>query len=135
MSRTRPVYVAVIDDDDAVRRSFGRLLRAVGIQPITYASAEVFVADTKRPQFDCVLLDVRLAGMSGIELAKRLVAEGESVPFIYITTHDDPETREAAEALGCAGYFHKADAGAEILQAIGRVCGISDLDKRIQQQG
>jgi FixJ family two-component response regulator len=135
MSRTRPIYVAVIDDDDALRRSFGRLLRAAGIQPITYASAEVFVADTKRPHFDCVVLDVRLGGMSGIELGKRLVAEGAKVPFIYITTHDDPETREAAEGLGCAGYFHKADTGAEILRAIGRVCGLSGLEKRIQQQG
>jgi len=51
MSKTTPIYVAVVDDDESVCRSFGRLLRAAGLQPIIYASAESFLADTKHPQF------------------------------------------------------------------------------------
>lgn len=121
MRRTTPIYVAVVDDDENLCSSLGRLLRAAGIQPITYASAEEFRADTKHPKFDCLVLDIQLGGMSGIELAQRLVAEGGHTPIIYITAHDDPETRAEAEAVGCAAYFRKTDPGADVLEAIRRV--------------
>ena len=125
MSSTSTTYVAVVDDDQSVCRSFARLLRAAGIQPITYGSAEAFLADTKRPQFDCMVLDVQLGGMSGIELAQVLAAsEGERTPVIYITAHDDPETRASAEAAGCAAYFRKNDSGADVLEAIRRVTAV-----------
>jgi hypothetical protein len=74
MTSTATTYVAVVDDDQSVRRSFARLLRAAGIQPVTYGSAEAFLADLKRPKFDCVVLDVQLGGMSGIELGEVLAA-------------------------------------------------------------
>ena len=121
MSKITPIYVAVVDDDESVCRSFGRLLRAAGLQPITYASAESFLADTKHPQFGCLVLDIQLGAMSGIELAQRLVAEGGHTPIIFITAHDDPEARAEAEATGCAAYFRKTDSGAEVLEAIRRV--------------
>lgn len=120
MSTITPIYVAVVDDDDSLCRSLGRLLRASGMQPITYGSAEAFLADTKQPRFDCLVFDVQLGGMSGIELAQRLVAGGGHVPFIFITAHDDAETRAAAQAVGCAAYFRKNDAGADVLEAIRR---------------
>jgi len=121
MSSAAPIYVAVVDDDENVCRSFGRLLRAAGIQPITYLSAEAFLADTKHPQFDCLVLDVQLGGMSGIELSRKLTAAGGHPPFIFITAHDDPDARAEAEAAGCAAYFRKSDSGAEVLEAIRRL--------------
>ncbi|SCK24729.1 Response regulator [Variovorax sp. HW608] len=121
MSTNTPIHVAVIDDDESLCRSLGRLLRATGIQPITYASAEAFLADTKQPRFDCLVLDVQLGGMSGIALAQRLVAQGGHSPFIFITAHDDPETRASAHATGCAAYFRKSDSGAQVLDAIRRL--------------
>jgi FixJ family two-component response regulator len=120
MSKSKPIYVAVVDDDENLCRSLARLLRAAGFQPITYASAEAFLADTKHPQFDCLVLDIQLGGMSGIELAQRLAAEGRQTPIIFITAHDDPEAREEAEAAGCMAYFRKTDSGAEVLEAIRR---------------
>ena len=120
MSTTTPIYVAVVDDDESLCRSFGRLLRAANIQPVTYASAEAFLADNKHPKFDCLVLDIHLGGMSGIELGQRLVAEGGHAPFIYITAHDDPDTRARAEAAGCVAYFRKTDSGADVLDAIRR---------------
>jgi FixJ family two-component response regulator len=120
MSKATPIYVAVVDDDENLCRSFSRLLRAGGIQPITYASAEAFLADAKHPQFECLVLDIQLGGMSGIELAQRLVAEGGHTPIIFITAHDDPKTRAEAEAAGCTAYFRKSDSGAEVLDAIRR---------------
>lgn len=121
MSDTKQVYIAVVDDDEKVCQSFGRLLRAAGFQPITYFSAEAFLVDRKQPRFDCLVLDVQLGGMSGIELAQRLVAQGASPPFIFITAHDDPAARAEAEAAGCAAYFQKTDSGAQVLEAIRRV--------------
>jgi len=118
MARTTPIYVAVVDDDENLCQSLGRLLRATGIQPITYASAEAFLADTRRPQFDCLVLDIQLGGMSGIELGEELVAQGDHTPFIYITAYDEPDMRTKAEAVGCAGYFRKTDSGTDLLEAI-----------------
>jgi FixJ family two-component response regulator len=123
MSIFTPTCVAVVDDDDSLCRSLGRLLRAAGIQPVTYRSAEAFLADDKRPRFDCLVLDVQLGGMSGIELGRRLVAEGGHAPFIFISAFDDPQTRSDAEASGCAACFRKTDAGADVLAAIRRLAG------------
>lgn len=120
MKSTAPIHVAIVDDDESLCRSLGRLLRAAGMQPTAYASAEAFLADTKHPQFDCLVLDIQLGGMSGIELGQRLVAEGAHPPFICITAYDDPESRAGAEAAGCAAYFRKTDSGAEVLEAIRR---------------
>ena len=123
MSKTVTLYVAVVDDDENFSRSLGRLLRAAGIQSITYASGEAFLADTKQPRFDCLVLDVQLDGMSGIELGRRLVADGGYAPFIYLTALEDPGARARAEALGCAAFFRKTDSGAEVLAAIRRAAG------------
>ena len=120
MVSSKQTYVAVVDDDERVCQSFGRLLRAAGLQPIMYPSAEAFLADTKQPRFDCLVLDVQLDGMSGIELAQRLKADGGYPPFIFITAHDDPAARGEAEAAGCAAYFQKTDSGADVLEAIRR---------------
>ena len=115
-----PTYVAVVDDDEELCRSFGRLLRAAGFQPITYASAEALLADTKHPQFDCLVLDIELSGISGIELVERLLATGCSTPFIFITAHDDLNARARAQVPGAAAYFRKTDSGADILDVIRR---------------
>jgi len=121
MSSATIIYVAVIDDDEDICRAFGRLLRAAGMQAITYPSAESFLADTKHPEFSCLVLDIQLGEMSGIELATRLAAAGRRTPIIFITAHDDPEVRSAAEALGCAAYFRKTDSGKDVLEAIRKV--------------
>jgi FixJ family two-component response regulator len=115
------VYVAVVDDDDNLCRSFARLVRAAGMQAITYPSAEAFLADTNHPRFDCLVLDVQLTGMSGLELQKHVAAAGTGAPIIFITAHDDPQARAQACAAGCAGYFRKTDSGSEVLEAIRRV--------------
>lgn len=121
MANTEPLYVAVVDDDQDLCRSLSRLLRAAGMQPITYPSAEAFLADRKRPQFDCLVLDIHLGGMSGLDLGSRLAAEGGHAPFICITALDDPDARAQAEAAGCAAFFRKTEAGTGLLEAIRRL--------------
>ena len=128
MSSLRQTYVAVVDDDESLCRSVSRLLRAEGMQPITYPSAEAFLADTKRPRFDCLLFDIQLGGMSGIELQRQLNSFGSKTPVIYVTAHDEPATREEAQAAGCAAYLRKTDSGADVLAAIRRAIGRADTD-------
>jgi len=118
MNDRQVLHIAVVDDDPSLCRALERFLRASGMQSQSYDSAESFLAD-KDSRFDCVVLDVQLAGMSGLDLARQLPAQG-GVPFIFVTAHDDAETRSSALGLGCAGYFRKNDAGAEVIEAIRR---------------
>jgi FixJ family two-component response regulator len=129
MGVTRTIYIAVIDDDESLCRSMSRLLRAGHFQPVTYPSAEAFLEDTKRPKFDCLLLDIQLKGMSGLDLSRRLSAVKYDTPVIFITAHDDPEVRAQAEASDCAGYFRKTDPGAEVLAAIRRTIRVEDSER------
>jgi FixJ family two-component response regulator len=124
------IYVAVVDDDASVCRSFSRLLRAAGFHPVTYGSAEALLEDHKRPRFDCLLLDIQLGGMSGMELSWRLAAVRDLTPIIFITAHDDPKIRSQALASGCAGYFKKNDSAEVILEAIRRAVETGHTPRR-----
>ena len=135
MDSTRNIYIAVIDDDERLCLSMSRLLRAAHLQPIIYLSAEAFLADTKRPKFDCLVLDIQLKGMSGLDLRRRLSAVLDATPVIFITAHDDPEVRAQAEASGCAGYFRKMDPGADVLAAIRRTISVEDYESpKVRQE-
>lgn len=114
-------YIAVIDDDESLCRSLARLLQQAGYHPITYLSAEEFLGDPLRTHFDCLLVDVQLGGMSGIEMHRVLKDAGDRTPVVYITAFDDPRARREAESLGCAGFFRKTDAGFDILATVRRV--------------
>lgn len=112
------IYIAIVEDDESLCRSFNRLLRAAGFQAVTYSSAEAYLADVKRPRFDCLLLDIELPGISGLELHRRLISLGSVMPVIYLTAHEDPETQALALAAGCAGYFCKTESGYRVMDAI-----------------
>ena len=121
MSGSPISYIAVIDDDESLCRSLSRLLRASGFQTAIYPSGEAFLADTKRPQFDCLILDIQFDGMSGIELQKRIMASGSKVPIIFITAHDDPAVRDEAIAAGCKAFFRKTDPGEAVLAVLAAI--------------
>jgi FixJ family two-component response regulator len=114
-------YIAVIDDDESLCRSLARLLQQAGFHPITYPSAEAFLGDRLRAHFACLLVDVQLGGITGIEMHARLKADGDRTPVVYITAFDDPRARAQAAAMGAAGYFRKTDAGLDILDTVRRV--------------
>jgi len=125
MSRPSGILVAVIDDDSSLCRALGRLLRAAGMQSVAYASAEAFLADPDRSRFDCLVVDIQLSGMSGIELSQSLTASGSTTPVIFSTAHHRPEIRDLAMQQHCAAYLRKADSGESVLAAINRAieCG------------
>ena len=128
MSSLQHIYVAVVDDDESACRSLSRLLRAAHFEPIAYGSAEAFLEDTKHPKFDCLVLDIQLGGISGLELRKRLSAVKDGTPVVFITAHDDSSVRAEAEAFGCAGFFSKTASGADVLASIRRATGLEQSD-------
>lgn len=117
MSKTN-TQVAVVDDDESFSRAIERLLRAADFEPFIYASAEAFLQDTTHPPFDCMVLDIHLPGMSGLDLCHRLTDLGRTVPVIFVTAHDEPDTREEAGRAGCLAYFCKPVPGKLLLDAI-----------------
>jgi len=112
--------VAVVDDDASVCRSVGRLLRAVGIDSVSYPSAEAFLSRSSHSDFDCLVLDIQLQGMSGIELCRQLGESGWRTPVVFITEYDELEIREQALLTGCAAFLRKNEVGRIVVTAIER---------------
>ncbi len=81
------IYVAVVDDDESFSKAICRLLRAAGFQPVAYPSAEAFLVPTPFPPPACLVLDIQLGGMSGLELQQRLGELGSAPPIIFVTAH------------------------------------------------
>ncbi|MBY3099981.1 MULTISPECIES: response regulator transcription factor [Rhizobium] len=110
--------VAVVDDDASLRRSLGRLLNAYGFLAEEYASAEDFLARDRKTAIDCLVLDIDLSGMSGIDLQRRLKAEGTVLPVIFITALEAGSVKAEAEKVGCVAYLQKQFSGAALIAAI-----------------
>jgi len=118
-----PNSVAVIDADASACLAMSRFLRGVGFNPSTFTSAESFLADGRRAAFAALLLDIQLPGMSGLELQRRLLVEGDRTPVIFVTAEDDTAARDLAIQNGCAEFFRKVDPGAAIVDALRRAAG------------
>ena len=103
----RRQVVAVIDDDPAMLKAIERLLGAKGFDVEAFASAEAFLAGAAASEATCLVLDIHLGGMSGIELRRRLVESGSRLPVIFITALDDDATRKEAMEAGCVAFLRK----------------------------
>jgi len=110
--------VAVVDDDASVRRALARLLRAAGFDPAVFPSGEALLGSGRYTSFPCAVLDVRLGGMSGLDVARVLTSVTPRVEVIMMTAEDTPENRDQAIRLGCVAYLAKPFDGKEMLQAI-----------------
>jgi len=117
MTETK-THVTVVDDDESFSRAIERLLRAAGFQPFVCASAEAFLQDTTHPAPDCLVLDIHLPGMSGLELCRHLTGLGNTAPVIFVTAHDETDAREEAQRAGGSAYFCKPVPGKLLLDAI-----------------
>ncbi len=122
-----PRTVAVVEDDPSMRRSIERLLNAHGYQTEGYDSAERFLESSSSGVIGCLVLDIHLGNMSGIELRHRLSDSGSSLPVIFITAVDDDVLETQALAAGCLAYLHKPFAATLLLSAIDKaLAGRSD---------
>ena len=111
--------IAVVDDDVSVRESLESLIRSVGLEAKVFASAEEFLDGTPPPRPECLVLDVRLPGMGGIQLHQHLVARNYKVPAIFITAHgSDDRSRAEAASNWTVAYLIKPFSEDELLDAV-----------------
>src|SRR4051812_41239251 len=111
--------VSVVDDDVSVRKSLDRLIRSVRMEVKVFASAEEFLNSDRPCSSDCLILDIRLPGMSGVELHRHLIASRCNVPVIFITAHaSDDHARSEAASEWTVAYFTKPFSGDELLDAV-----------------
>lgn len=116
--------ISVVDDDISVRESLQSLLKSLGFAVKLFASAEEFLQSDDLRDTDCLILDVRMPGMSGIELHRYLVANHSEVPVVFITAHGfEQETRLRVMRDGAVDYLRKPFSADALLNAVRKALG------------
>ncbi len=110
--------IAVVDDDESVRESLPDLLREFGFSARSFSSAQEFLGSGCVDQIACLILDVAMPEMNGLELQRKLGDQGQRVPIIFITARNDESARTSALALGAVEFLYKPFSDAALLQAI-----------------
>ena len=117
MSQTQPV-IAIVDDEASIRRALARLLYTVGWHTATFPSAEAFLQTGMQASPDCLIIDVWLPSMTGVELQEHLVATGNTLPVVIITGREDLHMRMRAMQAGAVAYLLKPLDGQDLLQIL-----------------
>jgi FixJ family two-component response regulator len=105
--REKTKMVAIVDDDDLIRGALQGLLKAVGLPAQAFASAEEFLKSGQQREAGCLIADIRMSGMSGLELQAQLNAEKCRIPIIFITAHGDEKMRMQALRAGAVEFMAK----------------------------
>lgn len=112
------LLVAVVDDEESVRKALGRLLRAAGLDAHCYASGQSFLDAIEADLPSCLVLDLHMPGLNGMEVLERLGDRDPRLPTIVITGHDEPDTETRCLTMGAAAYLRKPVDDHELLQRI-----------------
>ena len=118
MLKTNAV-ISVVDDDVSVRNSLRRLLRSMGFEVRTFPSALEFLHQGPLHDHGCVIVDVRMPEMNGLDLQKRLANAGVSLPVIFITAYEDQDVRAQAMEGGALAFLQKPFSDTSLMDAIG----------------
>jgi len=110
--------VCIVDDDASLRRSLRNLLTSVGFRVRTFESAEAFLELVGRESIGCVVLDVRMSGMSGIDLLRHLAETNSRIPVIVLTAHADEDTRRRSLEAGAVAFLEKPVRAPTLLEAV-----------------
>jgi FixJ family two-component response regulator len=110
--------ISIVDDDEAIRRSLDNLVRSAGLRACGFSSAEAFLESNQLSETDCLILDVRIPGMSGLELQRRLAATNSDVPIIFMTAHESGNQRAQALETGAVAFLNKPFDEGDLLSAI-----------------
>jgi FixJ family two-component response regulator len=115
--------VAIVDDDDRVRYAVEGLLRAAGFRVAAFAAAEEFLQSGDLRATACLIVDLRMPGMSGLELQRRLIDDGHRLPIIIVTAHPDAGARASALERGAAAFLPKPFDGERLVAAVESAVG------------
>ena len=113
-----PPLISIVDDDDSLRNSLNNLMRSVGFGVQGFSSAEAFLNSNHLDDTACLILDVRMPGMSGLELQRQLMAADCQIPIVFITSHGDDDARSRALAAGAVEFLYKPFREEALLNAI-----------------
>lgn len=113
--------VGVVEDDDSARTAMARLLQASGFEPALFESAEAFIESPPDAALLCLIVDVHLGGMSGVDLQCRLRGNGSPVPIILMTGHREEAIRDRAERNGCTAFLWKPFGPEVLLNLLGSI--------------
>src|SRR5262245_57136598 len=127
-----PAVVFVIDDDESVRKSLASLIRSAHLRVETFASAQQFLASRKTNLPSCLVLDIRMPDVSGLELQKRLAEIKNDTPIVFITAHGDIPTSVRAMKAGAVEFLTKPFRDEDLLDAIQQAIAL-DRAARIKQ--
>ena len=123
----RAAIISIVDDDESVRAAMSSLVRSLGYEAREFASAEAFLASPRRQDTACLITDVHMPGMSGLDLQAVLLAREQVVPIIFITAFPADNLRQRAEAAGAAGFFSKPVDSQMIIHCLDAALGGSGL--------
>src|SRR5919108_6100314 len=101
------ILISIVDDDESVREALKSLLDSVGFRSEVFGSGEEFLNSPFVAQTDCLIADVRMTGMSGLELQDRLNAANSPIPIVFISAHDDREARARGLRGGAVDFLQK----------------------------
>ena len=118
--------VAVVDDDSRIRESIESLLDSAGYNASLFRSAEEFLQSAEVAETTCLITDVRMPGMDGLELQRRVRQKRPRLPIIFISAHCDDEIRQRALDQGAIGFLYKPFDGADLLSTIGPALNQTD---------
>jgi two-component system, LuxR family, response regulator FixJ len=118
MSQPDSPVVSIVDDDASLRRSLRNLLTSVGFRVETFDSAEAFLDSDQRQNTGCMVLDVRMPGMGGLELLRHLATTGARIPTIILTAHGDEEMRRRTLQAGAIAFLTKPFQSAALVDAV-----------------
>ena len=118
MSDRDGLVVSIVDDDASLRRSVRNLLLSVGFRVETFASAEEFLRSAQRDNTGCLVLDLRMTGMNGLDLLRHVAATGSRVPVVILTAHGEEEARQQALEAGAVAFLRKPFQGDALLDAV-----------------
>jgi two-component system response regulator FixJ len=126
--------IYLVDDDEAVRDSLGMLFRSVGLEHEAYASALDFLQHYDSARNSCLVADIRMPGLSGLELQQRLNDQGEQIPLIFITGHGDVQMAVTAMKSGASDFVQKPFRDQDLIDRINRALAL-DLERRKTRAG
>ena len=110
--------ISIVDDDDALRSALENLMRSAGLRAQGFSSAEAFLRSEQLHETSCLILDVRMPGMSGLELQRQLAVGNSHIPVIFITAYAADNRRKQALEAGAAAFLYKPFQEGELLNAI-----------------
>src|SRR5471030_2906584 len=125
---TRSPMVSIVDDDQSIREALASLIEAFGFDVELFSSAEEFLGSIHLERTDCLVLDIRMGGMSGLGLQRELAARGSRVPIVFVTAHGNKNQEQIAMRAGAVAFLRKPFSAVQMLRVLSSTLDMHEID-------